>query len=484
MKHIVLCSDGTGNRGGKSRGTNVWRLFNAVDRYHPKVPQVAFYDDGVGTERLRWLKLAAGAFGWGLSRNVRELYSHLVTSYEPEEDRIFLFGFSRGAFTVRVLAGMLCKCGLWDRAQYLESPERERTVRRILGAYRQVGTAELEALRAEGKRFHDVPIEMVGVWDTVDAVGVPVEELREWLDDGYRALFGRRLYGFHDRHLHPRVRHGYQALAIDDERATFHPNVWEPRNGVEQVWFAGAHSNVGGGYPKDAMALVTLDWMMGKARRHGLRFVRGTRAGYRSASDVHGKLYDSRAGVSAYYRYRPRDLGEIPLVHHSVYERIERMREGYAPGNIPGSARAAYTDSGPYARRRTSPLPALAPQPRQALAQLVQRRTWLYRGFLAFTLALAGWIGVELLTGREASGEAGSGVLYEIGRLFVPDFLEKAAGVLASRPWIALAAALVFFGLRRASTHLRRAARETAFQAWRAALRARASAPPGGAAQP
>ncbi len=115
-KNIVICSDGTGNRDIKGRGTNVFKLFEAVDtnghRLDPMLrPQVAFYDDGVGTSNFLPLKLAGGAFGYGLGRNVRQLYKELIRIYDPG-DRIYLFGFSRGAFTARTLAGFITTCGL------------------------------------------------------------------------------------------------------------------------------------------------------------------------------------------------------------------------------------------------------------------------------------------------------------------------------------------------------------------------------------
>src|SRR5919106_2531604 len=103
-KNIILCSDGTGNSGGKGRGTNVWRLYKALDVSDPST-QIAFYDDGVGSEDFRLFRIMGVAFGWGLARNVRQLYTFLVRHYHPGDD-IFLFGFSRGAFTVRSLAGM------------------------------------------------------------------------------------------------------------------------------------------------------------------------------------------------------------------------------------------------------------------------------------------------------------------------------------------------------------------------------------------
>src|SRR5215217_2781336 len=113
-KNIVLCSDGTGNAGGKLNGTNVWRLFLAIDHDPPgNRHQTAFYDDGVGTENLKYSRVIGGAFGWGLSRNLCQMMGFLLRHYE-KDDHIYLFGFSRGAFTIRVLANMISLCGIPD----------------------------------------------------------------------------------------------------------------------------------------------------------------------------------------------------------------------------------------------------------------------------------------------------------------------------------------------------------------------------------
>ena len=163
-------------------------------------------------------------------------------------DQVFLFGFSRGAFTVRSLAGMICRCGLLDREAFLDLPpgERQRALARILRAYR---SAKVMPAPSEGEtpeeRAHDVrralaiddlpfrdariPVHFIGVWDTVDAVGLPFDDVKvvDWI---WRRLFKRRLWGFHDRTLSAQVHHAYQALALDDERRTFHPNVWDHEN--------------------------------------------------------------------------------------------------------------------------------------------------------------------------------------------------------------------------------------------------------------
>ena len=118
-RNLIVCSDGTGNAGGKGRGTNVWRIFNVVERRQAPVEQIAFYDDGVGTEDWKPFKILGSAFGWGFTRNLIDLYSFLALNYRAG-DRIFLFGFSRGAFTVRTLAGIITKCGLLDRRHILD----------------------------------------------------------------------------------------------------------------------------------------------------------------------------------------------------------------------------------------------------------------------------------------------------------------------------------------------------------------------------
>jgi uncharacterized protein (DUF2235 family) len=140
-KNIVLCSDGTGNRGGKTRGTNVWAIFNAVWRgldcrgqLAPR-SQVAFYDDGVGTQSMLLLKILGGAFGWGYSRNIRQLYKALVTAYD-RGDAIYVFGFSRGAYTVRGLVDMVMSCGILNRHQFYSSAELDDAVWTVFRAYR------------------------------------------------------------------------------------------------------------------------------------------------------------------------------------------------------------------------------------------------------------------------------------------------------------------------------------------------------------
>ena len=351
-RNLIVLSDGTGNRGGVTRDTNVWRLYKSIDRHHAPVEQLVRYDDGVGTDDFRVAKLLGGAFGYGLTRNVTSLYAFLARHYRPG-DRIYLLGFSRGAFTVRVLGGMIARCGLWTQKAYFAEGNPERFIRkRILPAYRSLGDKKVLDLRDNADLHPEVYVRFLGVWDTVDAVGVPVDELMVLLEVPPRLLANRRGYGFHDRELSRWVRTARQTLSIDDDRRTFHPNVWSTHkppgerdglcNDVKQVWFAGAHSNVGGSYPKDGLAFVTLDWMLGEADAlgrdriwlegdtvtpvtadaadntamavfdddNGQRFAvqSPARITIQQKADAQGRHYEPRSGPGLFYRYRPRLL--------------------------------------------------------------------------------------------------------------------------------------------------------------------------------
>lgn len=371
-KRIVVCSDGTGNTAIKGRGTNVFKLFEAVDldghRYDPAVtPQIAIYDDGVGTEKFKPLKIFGGATGWGLSRNVKHLYKELARVYDPG-DEIYMFGFSRGAFTIRTLVGLIATCGLVDPEKLETKTFRslQATVKKAYSAYRKCYRPWLWRLFAapsddaakQFKRDHavstDVKIRFVGVWDTVDAVGLPFH-----LSDVLNATVYQ--FKFPDCSLSPIVQRACHALAIDDQRQSFHPLIWkeslEDQARVSQVWFAGAHSNVGGGYPKQGMSLVALDWLLTEAEQagapfgqHGLRLNASERQSFREHASVDDKLYDPRAGLGIFYRWKIRDIEAMcsanhvtPKLHVSVLERVAHGTDDYSPGNLPSGATVVYT---------------------------------------------------------------------------------------------------------------------------------------------
>lgn len=383
-KNIVLLSDGTGKSAAKPFKSNVWRLYQALDIRPSTDPyQIAFYDDGVGTEKWRPLAALAGAFGIGVWKNVRRLYTDLCRNYDADDgtedhaaDRIYILGFSRGAFTVRLLAGLVGKCGVVRAAsetELLSAVEmafieyrsdfllRAAESRQLIpaGSIREPVYADPPQ---EGSLAHRhsrirLPVEQrwpeitfLGVWDTVSAYGVPIDELKDGIDHWIWPM------SFADRHLSPHVLCARHALSIDDARPTFTPVLWSERTyggedidpaRLKQVWFAGVHSNVGGGYPDDGMAYVALDWMMGEAEQAGLQFVDAYRREAQFRADPQGRIYDSRSGLAGYYRYGPRDVERLmrderlkvfiprPKLHRSALERIGRRRVEYSPVSLP-----------------------------------------------------------------------------------------------------------------------------------------------------
>ncbi|MCG8695051.1 MAG: DUF2235 domain-containing protein [Minwuiales bacterium] len=488
-KNIILCSDGTGNSGGKGRGTNVWRLYNAIDRhgfrYNPKVrEQVTFYDDGVGTETNKLVRVATGAVGFGLGRNIRELYEFLVKSYEPGDD-VYLFGFSRGAYTVRSLAGMVCKCGLIDSNRY-SSEKLSAAVSDAFKAYRKAWKKDNGAVVEFRDKHHplDIKIRMIGVWDTVGAVGAPIVELRTLIDIFYPIKF-------HRTDLHPNVELGYHALAIDDERKSFHPELWnedsdcrEPGT-IEQVWFAGAHSNVGGGYPKQGLASVTLDWMMTKAMdkpgRPGLFFEKKKLEAVRWEADCHDKLYDSRSGLAGYYRYDPRRIEKLcaankcdpAKIHISVVERIAQGPFRYAPGNLPSNFEVVFTEDGsPWGDVETKALAELKRQIRiktsenrkslEDAAPWVSTRKAVHLAFVLATIGLLAFGASFRFEAPEPSGADSQVIDFISGVVgfLIPDSPERVIKFYASYFYDNLLQGVVFVGVLYLLFRLRRLARE------------------------
>jgi uncharacterized protein (DUF2235 family) len=258
-KRIVFCADGTWQN--PVNNTNVYRLYNALT---VTSDQVTFYDDGVGADATGLTRILQGAFGAGLLQKIQDGYTKIAHVYEPG-DQIFLFGFSRGAYTARSLAGMIANCGLPTGAF------TDNCVRQAFAAYRDpVNRASILA-GLTGCGLGQATIQMVGVWDTVGSLGIP-------------AIFGgvdEKAYGFLDTGLHPDIVNAYQCLAIDEQRAQFPATLWTsapaPGQTIEQVWFSGCHGDIGGGTLQgggvDAgtrLCDITLGWMTAKAQALGV----------------------------------------------------------------------------------------------------------------------------------------------------------------------------------------------------------------------
>jgi uncharacterized protein (DUF2235 family) len=307
-KKIVVCCDGTWNTAGQERNgrpcsTNVDKLRNmlpAVDS--AGVPQRVCYREGVGTKP--WEMLRGGAFGYGLSQNIVDTYEFLVDEYDLG-DQIFLFGFSRGAFTARSLAGLVHKSGI------LRREERGR-VKEAFQLYRD----DQKPTDAGPNRFRaryshpDVRIRFIGVWDTVGALGIPVLGPR-WVQPIWRLV--NRRWSFHDTKLGSHVDGAFQALAIDEQRSVFEPTLWHQQPDavnqvLEQSWFAGHHCAVGGGLNDSSLPDITLRWMAEHAEKYGLEFAPG--ALQRLRPDLRARFGDSRSGIYKLTRPLHRPIGE------------------------------------------------------------------------------------------------------------------------------------------------------------------------------
>ena len=276
MRNLVVCCDGTW-QAARNR-TNVWRLFELLDL--PDEQKV--YVEGVGTGGL--LNRLEGALtAAGLERTLLQGYRFLVDRYQAG-DRISLFGFSRGAYTARSLAGMIGRVGIVDRTG-LDDGQRDAAVRRAYERYRAL-RAELRDQRSDGRRtgpemvvapgsdelplvYHpdspDIPVAFIGVWDTVGALGIP-----SYI--GVPDLFGtRKRYEFLNVVLDPRIPHARHAVALDEMRGPFRPTLWKhepgaaPTQDIEQVWFPGDHQDVGGGRTDTRLSDGTLQWMVVEA---------------------------------------------------------------------------------------------------------------------------------------------------------------------------------------------------------------------------
>lgn len=392
-KSIILFSDGTGNSSAKLFKTNVWRMYEAVDLGPPaegKRDQISYYDDGVGTSSFKPLTVLGGAFGWGLQRNVLDIYRYACRNYR-EGDDIYAFGFSRGAFTVRLVVALIASEGLVGSTSEAELDRKSREAYRnfraaFLPRRLQWPTKLLRSARAAIDRWlarrkdrepYDPAdncwpkVRFVGVWDTVSAYGGPIAEITRAIDNWIYPL------SMPNYQLNEHVQCARHALAIDDERDAFHPLLWDElheqqladegkvtRGRLQQVWFTGMHADVGGGYPDESLSYVSLLWMMEEAENAGLRTLKVVKDRIVALASSYGPIHDSRAGLAAYYRYQPRKIAAwldpvdpttLSLrdpaivdshatsrgllcsvsVHESVINRIANGTDRYAPITLP-----------------------------------------------------------------------------------------------------------------------------------------------------
>ena len=270
MKRLVVCADGTWNEPeqkdrGRAAQTNVVKLAKAVlPTDKSGVHQVLAYHEGVGENGGIIDHINGGAFGEGITRNIKDLYRFLCLNY-ADGDEVWLFGFSRGAYTARSLAGMIHNCGLLKRENLAKIGEAY-TLYRDRDDSSKPNSDAAKAFRA-AYCSPDFGIHFIGVWDTVGALGIPVPAFRFW---------NKSKFKFHDVQLNPLIKFAYHALSVDEKRKPFEPSIWtrhkdaSPSQVLEQAWFPGVHCNVGGGYADFGLSDCALAWLWNRAENAGL----------------------------------------------------------------------------------------------------------------------------------------------------------------------------------------------------------------------
>jgi hypothetical protein len=414
-KNIILCADGTGNIGGTTPDSNVYKVYKSVKKHlnmddKSKIDeQIVFYDNGVGTNKNKYLRMIGGAIGFGFKDNVCDLYKFLARNYE-HGDRVYFFGFSRGASTVRACNGFISVCGL-VKGKGLQNADLDILVKEAFIAYKahKKDPEKAEELKKTNRSHGVIDIHFMGIWDTVVALGFP----KRTDDTGFLSRIINKIFwlaekgldriwphSFYCYKLTKNVGHAYQALAIDDERTAFWPYVWKEKernpDTVEQVWFAGMHSNVGGGYGRSGMASVPLYWMMLRAEKGGLIFNSDEVQMAYEDSNVHSRIYNSRDGFAVFYRYHPREIeklcknrieGNIRL-HRSVIERMNYRTANYAPGHLPGEFEIVETDIEASPEFRNPGKSPKWAKIREEVNLWVSRRKKLYAILVTFLLAV------------------------------------------------------------------------------------------------
>ena len=313
-KRLIVCFDGTWNSPDNGRPTNVVKIMGAIAPVDAQgVPQITFYDAGVGADGGRIDRLLDGLTGRGVEQNVRDGYRFLAHNWLPG-DEIYVFGFSRGAFTARSLCGFIDLVGLLPKCRMDRLPD-------AWSLYRAPKSRRDAAALAEVTRgaHRDVRIKCLGVWDTVGSLGVPLQPLQ---------LLNRK-HRFHDAELSDLVDCAFHALAIDEKRGPFGPVLWQKKQGrelakvVEQVWFPGVHSDVGGGWSETAISDLALIWMIRRVQVHSdLAFDEGWIERCTRPNPL-GPINDLRTLLYAFSRLSPfeRLLGQ----HEACGSRLRRL---------------------------------------------------------------------------------------------------------------------------------------------------------------
>ena len=308
MKSIIICADGTWQSPESAQATHILRLARGIAPQHDHGhKQVVYYDWGIGTEGNRF---RGGITGQGLDKNILDGYRFLVHNYHPG-DRLYFFGFSRGAYTVRSLAGLIRHCGILRR-EHAEHIAAAYALYRRRGAASSANNPRAAAFRAAHAHADVSRIHFVGVLDTVGALGIPAPFL---------GTLGTTRYLFHDTAPSECIDHARHAVSIDENRQDFESALWTPTPGVDlqQVWFAGVHSDIGGAYADRSLGDHAGMWLANEAAACGLAFAPHFLDGL--APDHAGPQHNEYTGF--YRAMRRHAVRQVePVLHASVRQRL------------------------------------------------------------------------------------------------------------------------------------------------------------------
>jgi uncharacterized protein (DUF2235 family) len=318
MKNIVICSDGTWNSPEKESQTNVLRLSRAISpRDTASNEQVVFYDWGVGSDRKT---STGGITGAGLDKNIQDCYRFLVQNYDPS-DKLFFFGFSRGAYTVRSLAGLIRNCGILKKEHANQIPsafEHYRKRQHKTGPDSDSSTT----FRSHYAVADRTQIEFLGVWDTVGSLGIPTP---------FFGVLNKGDYLFHDTSPSSIIRCARHAMSIDENRIDFPVTRWEPKPGLDlkEVWFAGVHSDVGGGYKdNNQLSEIPAAWMIREASKLGLKVENYLQE--QLVVNVDAPQHRQPTGIFKFRGKENRTILENDRVHHTVKSRFEKLGSSWS----------------------------------------------------------------------------------------------------------------------------------------------------------
>lgn len=298
-RNLIIGCDGTWNDTDGTI-TNVAKLLNACAAND----QVIHYEEGVGT--AYWEALPGGIYGKGLDRQILGAYRFLRkrfadSDWAKENNNVFIFGFSRGAYAARRLAGLISRCGV---------PVKAADVDLAWQLYLRRDAVSSAKLKEDGRLF-DISVKMLGVWDTIKTT----------TDED-----------FNDLTLPACVVKGHHAMAIDEKRTFFPVLKWDAENRVNQVWFPGVHADVGGGYNECGLSDIALQWMIDRAYEHGVKFKASAVKALKK--NPLGTMHDSFDGIWKVFGTTLRQIGDSELVNAATRVRVQNMAD-YRPANLP-----------------------------------------------------------------------------------------------------------------------------------------------------